>query len=107
MFFKEYGDIIAGVFFMAFSVLMMVMAKILPKSKVMDIGPDFMPMAIGGIIFALAVTLSSGNMVRGLLAGMLGLMLTQIGMAPIDGTTPGLQGLRSTRRVSPCIGLRI
>ena len=43
---------------MAVSVLMMVMAKILPKSKVMDIGPDFMPMVIGGLTFALAAALT-------------------------------------------------
>lgn len=58
MFFKKYGDIIAGVFFMAVSVVMMVMAKMLPKSKVMDIGPDFMPMVIGGITFVLAAILT-------------------------------------------------
>ena len=43
---------------MAVSVVMMVMAKMLPKSKVMDIGPDFMPMVIGGITFVLAAILT-------------------------------------------------
>ena len=47
MLFKKYGDIITGVFFMVLSGAMMAAAKMLPKSKVMDIGPDFMPMCIG------------------------------------------------------------
>ena len=54
MFFKKYGDIIVGIFFMALSAILMVMAQMLPKSKVMEIGPDFMPMVIGGLTFALA-----------------------------------------------------
>lgn len=58
MFFKKYGDIVVGVFFMALSVVMMAMAQMLPKSKVMDIGPDFMPMVIGGITFILAAILT-------------------------------------------------
>ncbi|MCC8025529.1 MAG: tripartite tricarboxylate transporter TctB family protein [Clostridium sp.] len=57
MFFKKYGDIVVGVFFIALSSVMMVMAQMLPKSKVMDIGPDFMPMAIGIITFLLAAAL--------------------------------------------------
>lgn len=36
---------------------MMVMAKMLPKSTVMDIGPDFMPMCIGVMTFVLAAAL--------------------------------------------------
>lgn len=35
----------------------MVMAKMLPKSTVMDIGPDFMPICIGIITFVLAAGL--------------------------------------------------
>ena len=62
MFFKKYGDIVVGVFFMALSVVMMVMAQMLPKSKVMDIGPDFMPMVISGITFVLAAILTLLNM---------------------------------------------
>ena len=46
MFFKKYGDIVVGVFFMILSTALMVMAKMLPKSKVMEIGPDFMPMVL-------------------------------------------------------------
>ncbi len=58
MFFKKYGDIVVGVFFMALSAIMMVMAKMLPKSKVMEIGPDFMPMVIGIVTFVLAAILT-------------------------------------------------
>ena len=47
---------------MALSVVMMVMAQMLPKSKVMDIGPDFMPMVISGITFVLAAILTLLNM---------------------------------------------
>ena len=54
---KKYGDIIVGVFFMLLSAAMLVMAKMLPKSTVMDIGPDFMPMCIGVMTFVLAAAL--------------------------------------------------
>ena len=57
MFIKKYGDIIVGLFFMILSAGMMVMAKMLPKSTVMDIGPDFMPMCIGVLTFILAAAL--------------------------------------------------
>ena len=57
MFIKKYGDIIVGVFFMLLSAAMMVMAKMLPKSTVMDIGSDFMPMCIGVMTFVLAAAL--------------------------------------------------
>ena len=43
MFFKKYGDIVVGVFFMVLSACLIAMAQMLPKSKVMEIGPDFMP----------------------------------------------------------------
>ncbi|MPM75966.1 hypothetical protein SDC9_122961 [bioreactor metagenome] len=57
MFIKKYGDIIVGGFFMALSVAMIVLAKMLPKSAVMAIGPDFMPTVIGGVTFVLAAAL--------------------------------------------------
>ena len=57
MFIKKYGDIIVGVFFLLLSAAMLVMAKTLPKSTVMDIGPDFMPMCIGVMTFVLAAAL--------------------------------------------------
>ena len=47
MFFKKYGDLCVSVFFMAISGVMIYAAKLLPKSKVMEIGPDFMPTVIG------------------------------------------------------------
>lgn len=61
MFFKKYGDIVVGMFFMVLAIAMIVMAQMLPKSKVMDIGPDFMPMVIGGITFLLAAILTILN----------------------------------------------
>lgn len=57
MFIKKYGDIVVGIFFMLLSTAMMIMAKMLPKSTVMEIGPDFMPMCIGIMTFALAAAL--------------------------------------------------
>ncbi len=54
-----------------------------------DIALKFTPAENFGICFfalTMVAILASGNMVKGLLAGMLGLMFTQIGMAPIDGT---------------------
>lgn len=58
MFFKKYGDIVVGIFFMALSAVMIAMARMLPKSKVMDIGPDFMPLCIGSVTFVLAAILT-------------------------------------------------
>ena len=57
MFIKKYGDLIVAVFFMALSAFMMIMAKALPKSAVMEIGPDFMPMCVGILTFILAAAL--------------------------------------------------
>lgn len=61
MFIKKYGDIIVGVFFMLLSAGMMIMAKMLPKSAIMEIGPDFMPVCIGVVTFALAAALAFLN----------------------------------------------
>ena len=47
MFFKKYGDIVISVFFMALSAVMIYAATLLPKSTVMEIGPDFMPTVVG------------------------------------------------------------
>lgn len=41
MFFKKYGDIVVGVFFMVLGALLVILAQALPKSKVMEIGPGF------------------------------------------------------------------
>ena len=61
MFFKKYGDIVVGVFFMVLSACLIAMAQMLPKSKVMEIGPDFMPMVIGIVTFILAAILTFLN----------------------------------------------
>ena len=61
MFFKKYGDIVVGVFFMVLSACLIAMAQMLPKSKVMEIGPDFMPMVIGVVTFILAAILTFLN----------------------------------------------
>ena len=54
MFFKKYGDIVVGVFFMVLGALLVILAQALPKSKVMD----FMPMVIGVVTFILAAILT-------------------------------------------------
>lgn len=58
MFFKKFGDVVVGVFFMILGIVLIVAAMALPKSKVMDIGPDFMPTVIGGLMFVLAAVLA-------------------------------------------------
>ena len=58
MFFKKYGDIVVGVFFMVLGALLVILAQALPKSKVMEIGPDFMPTVIGSVTFILAAILT-------------------------------------------------
>ena len=57
MFFKKYGDIVVGIFYAALGAAVIAMARALPKSKVMKIGPDFMPEVIGIIIVILAAML--------------------------------------------------
>ncbi|MBQ7859185.1 MAG: tripartite tricarboxylate transporter TctB family protein [Faecalibacterium sp.] len=57
MFFKKYGDIVVGIFFAALGAAMILLAKMLPKSKVMEIGPEFMPTVIGMVILVLALAL--------------------------------------------------
>ena len=62
-----------------------------------DIALKFTPAENFGICFfalTMVAVLSSGNMVRGLLAGMLGLIFTFIGTAPIDGTARFTFGMR-------------
>ncbi len=51
----------------------------------------------GVTLFALTMiaTVSSGNMVKGLLSGMAGLMIATVGMAPIDGIPRFTFGFRS------------
>ncbi len=57
MFFRKYGDIVAGIFYAALGAVTIYFAQQLPKSRVMKIGPDFMPMVIGILIFVLALML--------------------------------------------------
>lgn len=54
-----------------------------------DVALKFTPIENFGICFfalTMVAVLSSGNMIKGLLAGMLGLVFAMVGMAPIDGT---------------------
>ncbi len=65
MFLKKYGDIIVAGFFILVSILMIIAAKALPKSAVMEIGPDFMPLVIAVftlVIAALLLILSIRNL---------------------------------------------
>ncbi|MBQ6506775.1 MAG: tripartite tricarboxylate transporter TctB family protein [Clostridia bacterium] len=57
MFLKKYGDLIVSIFYTIVSVAMLILASMLPKSKVMAIGPDFMPTVIGILTLALSVIL--------------------------------------------------
>lgn len=57
MFLKKYGDMIVGIFFAALGIALIAGAGALPKSKVMEIGPDFMPRLVGIIILVLALLL--------------------------------------------------
>lgn len=57
MFFKKYGDYVVSVFYALLGIAMILAAKALPKSKVMEIGPDFWPMVVGTLILILAVIL--------------------------------------------------
>ncbi len=57
MFFRKYGDFVVGIFYAVLGAALIIGAKALPKSKVMEIGPDFMPTLIGVIILILAVIL--------------------------------------------------
>lgn len=54
MFLKKYGDLLVSVFYLVLGVVMLIMAKALPKSKVMAIGPDFMPTVVAILILVLA-----------------------------------------------------
>ncbi len=57
MFFRKYGDLVVSIFYAALGIALIACAKMLPKSKVMDIGPDFMPTVVGVIILILAIIL--------------------------------------------------
>lgn len=57
MFIKKFGDLIVSAFYTVLSIVMIIMARALPKSKVMAIGPDFMPTVVGIISLLLSVIL--------------------------------------------------
>ena len=57
MFFRKYGDIIVGIFYAALGAATIWLSSQLPKSRVMKIGPDFMPTVIGILILVLALML--------------------------------------------------
>lgn len=57
LFFRKYGDLIIGIFYAALGAVTIYLARQLPKSRVMKIGPDFMPMVIGILILVLALML--------------------------------------------------
>lgn len=57
MFWRKYRDYLSSIFFIAISLFMIYLARMLPKSKVMSIGPDFMPTVIGVTTLILAVLL--------------------------------------------------
>lgn len=54
MFFKKYGDIVVSIFYIVLAIAVLVLSKRLPKSAVMEIGPDFMPTVVSVIILILA-----------------------------------------------------
>lgn len=57
MFFRKYGDIVVGIFYTALGATVIYLAQQLPKSRVMKIGPNFMPLVIGSLILILALML--------------------------------------------------
>ena len=54
MFFRKYGDFVVSIFYAVLGAALIIGSRALPKSKVMEIGPDFMPTLIGAIILILA-----------------------------------------------------
>lgn len=58
MFIKKYGDLTVGIFFVLLSVAMIAASYALPASKVMEIGPDFMPLCIGWLTLVLGAALT-------------------------------------------------
>jgi hypothetical protein len=57
MFIKKYGDIIVGIVYAVLGLALIIAARMLPKSQVMDIGPDFMPTVVGTLILVLSIIL--------------------------------------------------
>ena len=69
MFVKKYGDICVSIFFLVVGIALIIGARALPKSAVIDIGPDFMPTVIGVIIVILAAILLAESL-KGLKANI-------------------------------------
>ena len=57
MFLNKFGDLIVGAFFLLLSLLLIALGIALPPSKVMEIGPDFMPIVVGVTTALLSVIL--------------------------------------------------
>ena len=57
MFIKKYGDLTIGIFFSVLSIAMILASIALPKSTVMEIGPDFVPLCIAILTLGLAAAL--------------------------------------------------
>lgn len=57
MFIKKYGDLTIGIFFSVLSLAMIGGSIALPKSTVMKIGPDFVPLCIAILTLGLAIAL--------------------------------------------------
>ncbi len=64
MFWRKYRDYLSSIFFIAISLFMIYLARMLPKSKVMSIGPVFMPTVIGVTTLILAVLLLILTVIR-------------------------------------------
>ncbi len=80
--------------------------------KLADVALQFTPVENFGICFfalTMVAILASGNMVRGLLAGLLGLFFAAVGMSPIDGTARYTFGnsnlLAGFNQISTLIGI--
>ncbi len=71
MFVKRYGNLAMGMVFMLLAVLYLLLAQSLPPSKVMKIGPAFVPKLVSYITFAIALilTVTSAQKLRTMPAG--------------------------------------
>ena len=58
MFLKRYGNVVIGVFFMFLAIGYFFLADALPPSRVMKIGPAFVPKLVAGLTFGIALVLT-------------------------------------------------
>lgn len=90
-----------GIVFSFIGTMLSIAALILISPSLASVAIKFGPFEYFSItIFSLTliITLSSENLIKGLMTGVFGLMLATVGMAPIDSTpryTLGIGGLRS------------